>query len=128
MPPHPCPLLLSGGEGDGGTVIINARNWFRKILNITSFAKLTPLLILSFERFFHYRYPHARTWKFKPLMTDDVSPSSSEQPPATPHRRRPRYAGRNPRGFEEKYKEHNPQRYSATVAKVLASGKTPAGS
>ncbi|MBI5774588.1 MAG: 16S rRNA (cytosine(1402)-N(4))-methyltransferase RsmH [Verrucomicrobia bacterium] len=44
-----------------------------------------------------------------------------------PHRRRPRYAGKNPRRFEEKYKEHNPQRYAATVAKVLASGKTPAG-
>ena len=61
-------------------------------------------------------------------MSDDVPPSSSEQPPATPHRRRPRYAGRNPRRFEEKYKEHDPQRYSETVAKVLASGKTPAGS
>jgi len=34
---------------------------------------------------------------------------------------------RNPRRFEEKYKEHNPQRYADTVAKVLASGKTPAG-
>src|SRR5205814_1821028 len=33
----------------------------------------------------------------------------------------------NPRRFEEKYKEHDPQRYSETVAKVLASGKTPAG-
>lgn len=44
-----------------------------------------------------------------------------------PHRRRPRYAGRNPRRFEEKYKERDPGRYSDTVAKVLASGKTPAG-
>ena len=44
-----------------------------------------------------------------------------------PHRRRPRYSGRNPRRFEEKYKEHNPQRYAETVAKVLAAGKTPAG-
>jgi len=42
-------------------------------------------------------------------------------------RRRPRYAGRYPRRFEEKYKERNPQRYADTVAKVLASGKTPAG-
>jgi 16S rRNA (cytosine1402-N4)-methyltransferase len=46
---------------------------------------------------------------------------------AIPHRRRPRYAGKNPRRFEEKYKEHNPDRYAETVAKVLASGKTPAG-
>jgi 16S rRNA (cytosine1402-N4)-methyltransferase len=44
------------------------------------------------------------------------------------HKRRPRYSGRNPRRFEEKYKEHNPEKYSDTVAKVLASGKTPAGS
>jgi 16S rRNA (cytosine1402-N4)-methyltransferase len=46
---------------------------------------------------------------------------------ATPHRRRVRYSGKNPRRFEEKYKERDPQRYASTVAKVLASGKTPAG-
>lgn len=44
-----------------------------------------------------------------------------------PHRRRPRYAGKNPRRFEEKYKELAPEKYPDTVAKVLASGKTPAG-
>jgi len=44
-----------------------------------------------------------------------------------PHRRRPRYSGKNPRRFAEKYKEHDPQRYAETVARVLASGKTPAG-
>ena len=43
------------------------------------------------------------------------------------HTRRPRYAGRNPRGFHEKYKELNPERYPEDVQKVLASGKTPAG-
>jgi 16S rRNA (cytosine1402-N4)-methyltransferase len=48
-------------------------------------------------------------------------------PEPVPHRRRPRYRGSHPRRFEEKYKEHQPQRYAATVAKVLASGKTPAG-
>ena len=52
-------------------------------------------------------------------MTDDVVPS---RPP-----RRPRYRGKNPRRFEEKYKERDPQRYTDTIAKVLASGKTPAG-
>ncbi|MBT5926152.1 MAG: 16S rRNA (cytosine(1402)-N(4))-methyltransferase RsmH [Verrucomicrobia bacterium] len=51
----------------------------------------------------------------------------SEESPA-PHRRRPRYSGRNPRRFEEKYKEHRPDQYSDDVAKVIASGKTPAGS
>ncbi len=42
-----------------------------------------------------------------------------------PHRRRVRYAGKNPRRYEEKYKEH--RQVGDTVAKVLASGKTPAG-
>src|SRR6185437_11609880 len=60
-------------------------------------------------------------------MNDDVPPPPGNQPPITPHRRRPRYSGRNPRRFEEKYKEHDPQRYAETVAKVLAAGKTPAG-
>ncbi len=39
--------------------------------------------------------------------------SSPERP-----RRRVRYRGKNPRRFEEKYKEHQPGRYSDTVAKV----------
>jgi 16S rRNA (cytosine1402-N4)-methyltransferase len=42
--------------------------------------------------------------------------------------RRKRYGGNYPRRFEEKYKEHDPRRFSETVAKVIASGKTPAGS
>jgi 16S rRNA (cytosine1402-N4)-methyltransferase len=42
-------------------------------------------------------------------------------------RRRRRYSGKNPRHFSEKYKEHAPERYAVDVAKVLASGKTPAG-
>jgi 16S rRNA (cytosine1402-N4)-methyltransferase len=53
-------------------------------------------------------------------MPDDSPP---DRPP-----RRIRYRGKNPRRFEEKYKEHAPERYSETIAKVLASGKTPAGS
>lgn len=47
--------------------------------------------------------------------------------PPEPHKRRPRYKGKNPRRFDEKYKELNPERYAETVAKVRASGKTPAG-
>jgi 16S rRNA (cytosine1402-N4)-methyltransferase len=43
------------------------------------------------------------------------------------HTRRPRYPGRNPRRFEDKYKELNPDRYASDVQKILASGKTPAG-
>src|SRR5688572_1396594 len=42
-------------------------------------------------------------------------------------KRRPRYAGKNPKHFSEKYKEHAPERYAGDVAKVIASGKTPAG-
>ena len=60
-------------------------------------------------------------------VTDSPLPSSDSSTPATPHRRRPRYSGKNPRAFEEKYKERDPQRYAETVAKVIASGKTPAG-
>jgi 16S rRNA (cytosine1402-N4)-methyltransferase len=41
--------------------------------------------------------------------------------------RRPRYSGTHPRQFKEKYKEHNPERFGDDVAKVLSSGKTPAG-
>lgn len=51
----------------------------------------------------------------------DSAPISPRPP------RRPRYRGKNPRKFEEKYKEHDPQRYTETVEKVMASGKTPAG-
>ncbi len=50
----------------------------------------------------------------------------SEETPRPP--RRKRYSGKNPRRFEDKYKEHDPDRYGETVAKVIASGKTPAGS
>jgi 16S rRNA (cytosine1402-N4)-methyltransferase len=57
-----------------------------------------------------------------------LPPSSADTSKPVPHRRRTRYAGRNPRRFEEKYKELNPERYAADVAKVIASGKTPAGS
>jgi len=52
-------------------------------------------------------------------------PATDAAPPV--HKRRPRYAGRNPRHFHEKYKELNPDRYASEVQKVLRSGKTPAG-
>jgi 16S rRNA (cytosine1402-N4)-methyltransferase len=47
-------------------------------------------------------------------------------PPAE-HTRRPRYSGKNPRTFHQKYKELNPGRYASEVQKVRDSGKTPAG-
>ena len=60
-------------------------------------------------------------------MSENLARSPSAGPATATHRRRPRYAGNHPRRFEEKYKEHHPERYSDTVAKVLASGKTLAG-
>lgn len=49
----------------------------------------------------------------------------SEETPRPP--RRKRYSGKNPRRFEDKYKEHDANRHADTVAKIIASGKTPAG-
>ena len=43
------------------------------------------------------------------------------------HKRRVRYSGKYPRKFEEKYKEHNPDKYADTVAHVIEKGSTPAG-
>ena len=52
-------------------------------------------------------------------MTPDDTPP--------PHKRRPRYSGKNPRRFHEKYKELHPEKFAADVRKILDSGKTPAG-
>ena len=43
------------------------------------------------------------------------------------HKRRPRYKGTHPRTFQEKYKEHDPEKYRADVEKIIERGKTPAG-
>ncbi len=51
-------------------------------------------------------------------MSDQSSPKPA---------RRPRYSGTHPRQFNEKYKELNAGRYTDEVAKIVASGKTPAG-
>ena len=51
-----------------------------------------------------------------------MSDAPSDKPP-----RRPRYQGKNPQNFREKYKELQPERYADDVAKVVASGRTPAG-
>ncbi len=48
-------------------------------------------------------------------------------PEAPKRKRRVRYSGTHPRRFEEKYKEHNPEKYAADVEKILKSGQTPAG-
>ncbi len=43
------------------------------------------------------------------------------------HKRRVRYSGTHPKNYKEKYKEHQPDKYSETVAKVIQKGSTPAG-
>lgn len=43
------------------------------------------------------------------------------------HKRRQRYQGTHPKRFEEKYKEHEPEKYTDTVEKVIRKGSTPAG-
>lgn len=43
------------------------------------------------------------------------------------HKRRIRYSGKYPKKFEEKYKEHNPEKYKDTIARVIEKGSTPAG-
>src|SRR5450755_3194420 len=63
----------------------------------------------------------------RPIAAHRPKPEK-ESPPAPGHRRRLRYRGKNPRRFAEKYKEHDPARYAATIAKIIAAGKTPAGS
>ncbi len=45
----------------------------------------------------------------------------------TPHKRRVRYSGKYPKKFEEKYKEHNPEKYKDTIDHVIEKGSTPAG-
>lgn len=43
------------------------------------------------------------------------------------HKRRVRYSGTHPRNYKEKYKEHQPEKYADTIAKVIQKGSTPAG-
>ena len=43
------------------------------------------------------------------------------------YKRRVRYSGTHPRNYNEKYKEHQPDKYSETVEKVIGKGSTPAG-
>lgn len=45
----------------------------------------------------------------------------------TEHKRRVRYAGKYPKKFEDKYKEHNPEKYADIVEHVIQKGSTPAG-
>ena len=43
------------------------------------------------------------------------------------HKRRVHYSGTHTKRFEEKYKEHDPEKYADTIEKVISKGSTPAG-
>ena len=52
----------------------------------------------------------------------DKTNNDSDKP-----KRRVRYKGSHPRQFKEKYKEHDFKKYPEDVEKIIAAGKTPAG-
>ncbi len=65
-------------------------------------------------------------------MNDDPGqkpkpPSADPQTEGVKPKRRVRYKGTHPRRFHEKYKELQPEKYAGDVEKIIASGKTPAG-
>jgi len=62
-----------------------------------------------------------------PSVPGPESGMGAEHTPV-PHRRRPRYPGRNPRKFEHKYKELRAGEYPEEAAHIEARGKTLAGS
>ncbi len=65
----------------------------------------------------------------EPDFGKEASPDPGSPPvPGGPvRRRRPRYAGKNPRRFDEKYKELKSEQYPGAVAHIEARGKTVAG-
>jgi 16S rRNA (cytosine1402-N4)-methyltransferase len=56
-------------------------------------------------------------------ISDDAKRDNMSERP----KRRPRYQGRNPRRYEEKYKELQPEAYLEMQEHIRAQGKTPAG-
>lgn len=59
-------------------------------------------------------------------MTDE-EPTPQEPADGQPFRRRKRYRGTHPRNYHEKYKELSSSPDPETIAKLIGSGKTPAG-
>lgn len=60
-------------------------------------------------------------------MAEETGKVNRQGEEACPHKRRKRYKGTHPRTFEEKYKEHQPEKYADTIEKVIKKGSTPAG-
>lgn len=52
---------------------------------------------------------------------------TGEALPERRHKRRKHYSGKYPKRFEEKYKEHDPEKYADTIRHVIRKGSTPAG-
>ena len=65
----------------------------------------------------------------EPTSEEPTSEGPTNQEPAKekPFRRRQRYRGTHPRNFNEKYKELSASPDPETIAKLIDSGKTPAG-
>ncbi len=59
-------------------------------------------------------------------MTDYKSENTPGEMPAQ-RRRRPRYAGTHPKGFDQRYKELDPDSFPEMQGHVRAQGRTPAG-
>lgn len=53
--------------------------------------------------------------------------SNENQQQEVTHKRRVRYKGTHPKNYQEKYKEHQPEKYADTIEKVKRKGSTPAG-
>ena len=60
-------------------------------------------------------------------MENQNNSNQNQENTQQPHKRRVRYSGTHPKNFKEKYKEHNPEKYADTIAKVIQKGSTPAG-
>lgn len=59
--------------------------------------------------------------------TQDNRQGSSAGAGEAPHKRRVHYSGKYPKKFEEKYKEHDPEKYRDEIEHVISKGSTPAG-
>ena len=101
---------------------------------LDSAARIARLLVLSNMAVMEARsFAAEESWRAKQqaeepshLMTND-EPSAQDPADGQPFRRRKRYHGTHPRNYDEKYKELSSSPDPETIAKLIASGKTPAG-
>lgn len=60
-------------------------------------------------------------------QADPATPADEGNEPSRPRRRRPRYAGTHPKGFQQRYKELDPDAYPDMIGHIREQGRTPAG-